>query len=267
MLRKSGKRKTVVLAGGIFDILHRGHIHFLEHAKSLGDELVVVIGTDANARKSGKNPIHNEKDRLAVVSALSVVDRALIGSNKSMLSTIRKANPSIIFLGYDQQLPPHMLDYCEKKGIKVLRDSCTLNPRRYKTTIIKRRIVKGNGQSRADRLFSLAGLNARRCPWCKERTPDEYVKALESEVNEVKDAIAKRDYRNLKEELGDVVWDALVLAHICEKEGLFKGDDVLEGIIRKIERRKPWLASGKKVTIEEAAKIWEEAKRREKENA
>ncbi|MEM3364667.1 MAG: MazG nucleotide pyrophosphohydrolase domain-containing protein [Candidatus Micrarchaeia archaeon] len=254
----------MVLVGGIFDIIHKGHVHFLEHAKSLGDELVVVVGTDRNARKQGKNPIHNEKERLSVVSALRPVDRAVIGSNKDMRITLKRIHPSIIFLGYDQKLPEVLWEYCKSKGIEVLRDSCSLNPRRYKTTLIKERIAATHPRSRAEHLIHLAKNNVLLCPWCSRQLPGKYLPHLRSEVDELEEAFRKKDLNNIKEEIGDIIWDAVVLAHLCQKRGMFKIEDVFENVILKMSGRKPFLLDGKKVTLEEAERLWREGKAREK---
>ncbi len=259
---------TRVLAAGIFDILHLGHIHYLAHAKSLGDELIVVIGTDRMARKLGKNPIHNERERLAMINALKVVDKTVLGDKNDMLITLKKINPDIVFLGYDQDLSQKMRDYCKTHKIKVMKDPCTLDVKRYKTTAIKERVVcvnKKKGRYNADALMALARKSAVHCPWCKEKSCEEFVHELENEVRELAGALSKMDYANVREEIGDVVWDALVLAHICEREGKFNGDDVIREIIRKIERRKPYLINGDIVSLEEAKRIWHEAKRKEKE--
>ena len=63
-----------VMASGVFDILHLGHLHYLEGSKNLGDELVVVIATDDTVRKLKHEPITNEHIRLELVKALKPVD-------------------------------------------------------------------------------------------------------------------------------------------------------------------------------------------------
>ena len=77
-LKKSSTKKTV-LAGGVFDIIHPGHIHTLNAAKALGDVLIVAIATDKTAQKMKKRqPLHNQELRRELVSCLSMVDRAII---------------------------------------------------------------------------------------------------------------------------------------------------------------------------------------------
>ena len=106
--------------------------------------------------------------------------------------------------------------------------------------------------------------NKDKCPWVKELTLDRQKKELESEVKEVIEAIDKKDYDNLKEELGDVLWDTLLLACLAEREGLFSVKEVLAELNEKIARRKPWLAEGKEVSLEEAKEHWFKAKEEEK---
>ena len=93
----------VVLAGGVFDIIHPGHIHTLKAAKALGDVLVVVVATDATAKKMKKRePLHNQEQRREMVNALSMVDMCVIGQQDDIFKTVEKVHPEIIALGYDQ---------------------------------------------------------------------------------------------------------------------------------------------------------------------
>ncbi|KAF6246411.1 cytidyltransferase [Nitrosopumilus sp. b3] len=93
----------VVLAGGVFDIIHPGHIHTLNAAKALGDVLVVVVATDNTAVKMKKrNPIHSQEQRQELVNSLSMVDLCLIGQEDDIFKTVNLVRPEIIALGYDQ---------------------------------------------------------------------------------------------------------------------------------------------------------------------
>ncbi|WP_425340055.1 adenylyltransferase/cytidyltransferase family protein [Nitrosopumilus ureiphilus] len=93
----------VVLAGGVFDIIHPGHIYTLNAAKALGDVLVVVVATDNTAVKMKKrNPIHSQKQRQELVNSLSMVDLCLIGQEDDIFKTVNLVRPEIIALGYDQ---------------------------------------------------------------------------------------------------------------------------------------------------------------------
>lgn len=93
----------VVLAGGVFDIIHPGHIHTLNAAKELGDALVVVVATDNTAVKMKKRkPLHSQEQRQELVNSLSMVDLCLIGQEDDIFKTVNNVRPQIIALGYDQ---------------------------------------------------------------------------------------------------------------------------------------------------------------------
>ena len=112
----------VVLVGGVFDILHPGHIFTLKTAKSHGDLLVVVIATASTATKIKKNRVilHNENLRKELVSSLSFVDLALIGKEGTLFDTVEYVKPDIIALGYDQShTERHISENCKKRNINV----------------------------------------------------------------------------------------------------------------------------------------------------
>ena len=93
----------VVLAGGVFDIIHPGHIHTLNAAKDLGDVLVVAIATDKTSEKMKKRlPLHNQNQRKMLVDSLSVVDLSVVGHEGDIFKTVDLIRPQIIALGYDQ---------------------------------------------------------------------------------------------------------------------------------------------------------------------
>ena len=112
----------IVLVGGVFDILHPGHLFTLKTAKSHGDLLVVVVATECTATKIKKNRIilHNEDLRKEMVSSLSFVDLALIGKEGSLFDTVEYIKPDIIALGYDQShTEKYIADNCKKRNINV----------------------------------------------------------------------------------------------------------------------------------------------------
>jgi FAD synthetase len=101
------KNQTVVLASGVFDLLHLGHVRFLEDAKKTGGKnakLVVIIARDSNVEKTkGKKPIMSEDQRRALVESLRVVDEAVLGYEKFDIGeVIEKIHPDVVALGYDQ---------------------------------------------------------------------------------------------------------------------------------------------------------------------
>ncbi|MBT5201036.1 MAG: FAD synthase [Thaumarchaeota archaeon] len=93
----------IVLAGGVFDIIHPGHISTLNAAKALGDVLVVVVATDSTAIKmKKKKPLHTQDQRKELVNSLTMVDLCLIGHEGDMFKTVNQVRPQTIALGYDQ---------------------------------------------------------------------------------------------------------------------------------------------------------------------
>ncbi len=92
---------TRVMAQGTFDILHPGHLHYLQESAALGDELVVVIARDSRM-KTEKPLVMDEESRRIVVEALRVVDRAVLGSEDSIFDTVDRIVPDVVTLGYDQ---------------------------------------------------------------------------------------------------------------------------------------------------------------------
>jgi len=93
----------VVLAGGVFDIIHPGHIHTLNAAKELGDVLVVVVATDNTAvRMKKRRPLHSQEQRQELVNSLKMVDLCLVGQEEDIFKTVNLVRPQIIALGYDQ---------------------------------------------------------------------------------------------------------------------------------------------------------------------
>ena len=110
-----------MLAGGVFDIIHPGHIHTLNAAKALGDILVVVIATDKTARKMKKRPpLHSQESRHELVSCLTMVDMAIIGHEEDIFETVKEVKPNIIVLGYDQIHPNKFIgDGCKRINLDV----------------------------------------------------------------------------------------------------------------------------------------------------
>ena len=118
---KKPSTKKIVLAGGVFDIIHPGHIYTLNAAKALGDVLVVAIATDKTAQKMKKRqPLHNQKLRHELVSCLSMVDSAVIGHEEDIFETVKEVKPDIIVLGYDQVHQEKFInDGCKRINLDV----------------------------------------------------------------------------------------------------------------------------------------------------
>ena len=111
----------VILAGGVFDIIHPGHLHTLRAAKSLGNVLVVVVATDKTAQKmKSRIPLHNMELRRDLVSSLSMVDYAMVGHEGDIFKTVEVVRPDIIALGYDQAHQEKFItDGCKKINVNV----------------------------------------------------------------------------------------------------------------------------------------------------
>ena len=118
---KKSPTKKIVLAGGVFDIIHPGHIHTLNAAKALGDVLVVAIATDKTAQKMKKRqPLHNQELRRELVSCLSMVDKAIVGHEDDIFETVKAIKPDIIVLGYDQVHQNQFIsDGCKRINLDV----------------------------------------------------------------------------------------------------------------------------------------------------
>jgi FAD synthetase len=111
---------TRVMASGVFDILHPGHLRYLQEAKDHGDELVVVVATDATVRRRKHEPITPENMRLELISALKMVDRAVLGSDGDMFGVVERIRPDIIALGYDQDFDERRIEEAlAERGMKV----------------------------------------------------------------------------------------------------------------------------------------------------
>jgi len=126
---KPENNKTVVLASGVFDLLHLGHVKFLEEAKKAGGEnaeLVVIIARDSTVQKTkGRKPIMSENQRRALVDSLKVVDQAVLGfENFDIADVIERIKPDIIALGYDQkEMMQQVQEYIRNHhlNVKVVR--------------------------------------------------------------------------------------------------------------------------------------------------
>jgi len=119
------KRGKVVLASGTFDLLHLGHVKFLEEAKKAGGpnaKLVVIVARDSTVKKrKGRPPIIPEDQRRALIEALKVVDEALLGyEDFNIEQTIEKIKPDIIAVGHDQTgIEREVRKFIEEKGLKI----------------------------------------------------------------------------------------------------------------------------------------------------
>jgi FAD synthetase len=123
--KEEGEKRKIVLASGVFDLLHLGHVRFLEEAKKAGGsnvELIVIVARDSTVEKrKGKKPIMPENQRRALVESLKVVDEAILGYEKFDIGkVIEKIKPDIIVVGYDQDgMEQTVKNYIEKRKLKI----------------------------------------------------------------------------------------------------------------------------------------------------
>ena len=114
-----------VLAAGVFDILHYGHLRFLEEAKKAGGEgaeLIVVVARDSTVLKlKGRKPIFPEELRRALVEALKPVDQAVLGyEDMNIEGVLEDLKPDVVALGYDQDhLEKAVREAAKKKGLSI----------------------------------------------------------------------------------------------------------------------------------------------------
>jgi len=99
---RNKKQNTTVLVGGCFDVLHLGHVTFLEKAKKMGDKLVVLLESDENIKKGKGNnrPINNQENRAKMLMSLRMVDEVIklpeMKTDEEYFVLIKKIKPSII---------------------------------------------------------------------------------------------------------------------------------------------------------------------------
>ena len=112
----------VVLVGGVFDLIHPGHIHTLKAAKEQGDVLVAVVARISTAQqiKKDRRIYHDESLRKELVSSLSFVDLAIVGREGTLYDTVEYVKPNVIALGYDQaHSEKDVAENCKKRNLNV----------------------------------------------------------------------------------------------------------------------------------------------------
>ena len=119
-LQKSGK--TVAVTNGCFDILHVGHVRYLEKSKSFADVLIVLLNSDKSVHsiKGPSRPVNNENDRAEILSALSCVDYVVLFDEDSPRNLLDEIKPDVYTKGADyttETLPE--ADIMKKNGTRV----------------------------------------------------------------------------------------------------------------------------------------------------
>ena len=115
-----------------------------------------------------------------------------------------------------------------------------------------------------DAFYRMLELDQKNSPWSNQNTMQERYNELVSEVHEIGLAMKNNDTENFKEELGDALWDLLFMIILAENEKMLTAKEVIDGAAAKLKRRKPWIFSGEKLTLEEEVKRWHEIKKLEK---
>lgn len=115
-----------------------------------------------------------------------------------------------------------------------------------------------------EELYNFQLHNQKEAPWCQDETMAERAEELRGEIDELLKEIEAQNVEEMKDEMGDVLWDTLALLAKAENKKLFTAKEVMEHTLQKFKRRKPFLLTGEKITKEQENKIWEEIKEQER---
>lgn len=120
----NSQSKEVVFTNGCFDILHRGHVEYLCHARDLGDKLILGLNTDASVKRLGKSPerpINSEQTRATILAALECVDAIILFDEDTPLELIDFVQPDILVKGSDYKAEDIVgYDIVKAKGGKII---------------------------------------------------------------------------------------------------------------------------------------------------
>lgn len=109
----------VVMANGVFDILHVGHLMYLESAREMGDRLVVTVTRNTFVNKGPNRPTNDEEDRVRLVRGLRCVDDAFLVDGA--IDALQRTAPNIFVKGADYigKIQPEHQRYCDEQGIEI----------------------------------------------------------------------------------------------------------------------------------------------------
>lgn len=116
------EKKKIVFTNGCFDLLHIGHVRYLEEAAKLGDLLIVGINTDASVKKlkGPTRPIQNENDRAEILASLKAVDHTVLFAEETPLELIKAIQPHVLVKGGDWKIDQIVgSDFVLKNGGQV----------------------------------------------------------------------------------------------------------------------------------------------------
>ncbi|MBS3114044.1 D-glycero-beta-D-manno-heptose 1-phosphate adenylyltransferase [Candidatus Woesearchaeota archaeon] len=136
------QNKKIVTTNGIFDILHLGHVKYLEESKKLGDVLIVGVNTDFSVKqnKGDKRPINDEKARIAVLAGLKSIDYVFLFNEKNPIKWISQIKPHVHVKAGDYKLSQIIeKGVVEKNGGKVV---IAKMEKGYSTTKLINRILR-----------------------------------------------------------------------------------------------------------------------------
>ena len=141
-MKQALKKIVKVMAVGTFDVIHLGHINYLKQAKALGDTLIVVISSDKQCKKRGKEPYFSERERKKMVEELKVVDKTIIGHEDNIFKIVNEIKPDIISIGHDSHIGKDTVYDNLDKGLKpkIIRAKA-LHTDKYNTTKIKNKYL------------------------------------------------------------------------------------------------------------------------------
>jgi len=142
--RLRSKGRKIVFTNGVFDILHRGHVKYLEKAKSFGDVLIVGLNSDASVRrlKGSSRPLQPQRDRAEILLALKAVDYVIIFGEDTPAKLIETIRPDVLVKGADYKLAEIVgADFVKSQGGRVRRI----------------RLVPGRSTSRLQKLLGIGG--------------------------------------------------------------------------------------------------------------
>ena len=147
-LKKAGKK--VVFTNGAFDLLHAGHVTYLEFARGQGDVLVVGLNSDSSVRryKGDKRPINKQADRAKVLAALECVDYVVVFNEDEPAKLISELMPNVLVKGADWAHYVSGRDVVEKNGGKVVLAKMVAG---RSTTGVIQKILMGNRPRRRTR--------------------------------------------------------------------------------------------------------------------
>jgi len=136
---------TKVLATGVFNILHPGHLFYLNESKKLGDELDVIVSSDSIARKIRKKTVLPQEQRAEMIGALKLVDKVFVGDDEDIFKLLPIIKPDVISLGHDQDVDEGWLKKeLSKHGVKtkVVRTRNNLKGGYHSTTNIVKELYR-----------------------------------------------------------------------------------------------------------------------------